>query len=84
MFSKYGCETWSLTLREEHRLRVFENRVLRRIFDAKRDEVTGDWRKLHNEELRNLYSSPNIIMSRRMRWAGHVEPTGRRGMQLGY
>jgi hypothetical protein len=55
----YGCETWSLTLREEHRLRVFGNRVLRRIFDPKRDETTGDWRKLHNEELHNLYSSPN-------------------------
>jgi hypothetical protein len=57
----YGCETWSLTLREEHRLWVFENRVLRRIFGPKRDEVTGGWRKLHNEELYNLYSSPNII-----------------------
>jgi len=57
----YGCETWSLTLREEHRLRVFENRVLRRIFGPKRDEVTGEWRKLHNEELNNLYSSPNIV-----------------------
>jgi hypothetical protein len=57
----YGCETWSLTLREEHRLRVSENRVLRRIFGPKRDEVTGEWRKLHNEELRNLYSSPYII-----------------------
>jgi hypothetical protein len=69
----YGCETWSLTLREEHRLRVFENSVLRRIFGPKRDEVTGDWRKLHNEELHNLYSSPNrMIKSRRMRWAGHV------------
>jgi hypothetical protein len=67
----YGCETWSLTLREEHRLRVFENRVLRRIFGPKRDEVTGEWRKLHNEELHILYSSPNIIRqikSRRMRW----------------
>jgi hypothetical protein len=57
----YGCETWSLTSGEEHRLRVFENRVLRRIFGLKRDEVTGGWRKLHNEELHNLYSSPSII-----------------------
>jgi hypothetical protein len=57
----YGCENWSLTLREEHRLRVFENRVLGRIFGPKRDEVTGEWRKLHNEELRDLYSSPSII-----------------------
>jgi hypothetical protein len=66
----YGCETWSLTLREEHRLKVFENRVLRRIFGLKRDEVTGGWRRLHNEELRVLYSSPSIIRtirSRRMR-----------------
>jgi hypothetical protein len=65
-----GCETWLLTLREEHRLRVFENRVLRRIFGSKRDEVTGDRRKLHNEELHKLYSSPNItimIKSRSMR-----------------
>jgi hypothetical protein len=75
----YGCETWSLTLREEHRLRVFENRVLKRIFGLKRDEVTGEWRKLHNEELRDLYSSPSvirIIKSRRMRWAGHVARMG--------
>jgi len=57
----YGCETWSLTLREECRLRVFENRVLKRIFGTKREEVTGEWRKLHNEELTNPYSSPNII-----------------------
>jgi hypothetical protein len=65
----YGCETWSLTLREEHRLRVFENRMLRRMFGPKRDDVTGNWRKLHNEELHKLYSSPDIIrmiMSRRM------------------
>jgi hypothetical protein len=71
----YGCETWSLTLREEQRLRVLENRVLRRVFVPKRDEVTGGWRKLHNEDLHNLYSSPSIIRmirSRRMRWAGHV------------
>jgi hypothetical protein len=57
----YGCETRPLTLREEHRLRVFENRVLRRIFGPKKDEVTGGWRKLHNEKLRDLYSSPRII-----------------------
>jgi hypothetical protein len=82
----YGCETWSLTLREKHRLRVFENRVLRRIFGPKRDEVTGDWRKLHNEKLHNLYSSPNIIRikSGRMRWAGHVARMGRRGMHIEY
>jgi hypothetical protein len=57
----YGCETWSLTLREEHRLRVFEDRVLKKIFGPKRDEVTEDWRRLHNEELNDLYSSPNIV-----------------------
>jgi hypothetical protein len=60
-FVLYGCETWALTLREEHRMRVFEIRVLRRIFGPKRDEVTEEWRKLHNEELHNLYSSPDII-----------------------
>jgi hypothetical protein len=71
----YGCETWSLTVREEHKLRVFENWVLRRIFGPKRDGVTGGWRKLHNVELHHLYSLPStirIIKSRRMRWAGHV------------
>jgi hypothetical protein len=71
----YGCETRCFTLREEHRMRVFENRVLRRIFGLKRDEVTGGWRQLHNEELHDLYSSPSIIKimkSRRTRWAGHV------------
>ena len=70
-----GYETWSLTLREECRLRVFENRVLRRVFGPRRDEVSEEWRKLHNEELRDLYSLPNIVRvvkSRRMRWAGHV------------
>jgi hypothetical protein len=70
----YGCETWSLTLREERRLRVFENRNLGRIFGPKRDE-NGEWRRLHNEELHSLYRSPNIvrvIKSRRLRWAGHV------------
>jgi hypothetical protein len=75
----YGCETWSLILREEHRLRVFDNRVLRRIFGPKRNEVTGEWRKLHNEELHILYSSPNIIRqikTRKLRWAGHVEHMG--------
>ena len=75
----YGCETWSLTLREERRLRVFEKRVLRRVFGPKRDEEKGEWRKLHNEELRDLYSLPNtvrVVKSRRMRWAGHVARMG--------
>jgi hypothetical protein len=75
----YGCETWSLILRETHRLRVLENRVLRRILSPKRNKVTGDWRKLHNEELHNFYSSPKIIRmikSKGMRWAGHVARMG--------
>ena len=77
----YGCETWSLALREEHRPMVFENRVLRRIFGPKKFKVTGDWRKLHNEELNDLYCATNIvrvIKSRRMRWAGHVPHMGER------
>ena len=75
----YGYETWSLTLREERRLRVFENRVLKRIFRPKRDEVTGEWRKLHNEELNDLYCSPNIVrvIKTRTRWAGHIARMGR-------
>jgi hypothetical protein len=71
----------------EHRLRVFENRALRRIFERNRDEVKGGWRKLHNEELHNLYSSRSImrmIKSRRMRWAWHVACIGRRGMHIGF
>jgi hypothetical protein len=75
----YRCETWSVMLREEHRLRVFENRVLRRIFGPKRDEVTGSWRKLYIAELHGLYSSPSIVRvieGRRVRWAGHVVRMG--------
>jgi hypothetical protein len=71
----YGCVTWLLTLREKRRLRLFKNRVLRRVFGPKRNEVTGAWRKLHNEKLNDLYSLPNIVRvvkSRRMRWDGHV------------
>jgi hypothetical protein len=75
----YGCETWSLILREECRLRIFEERMLRRIFGPKMDEVTGDWRRLHNKELYALNPSPNIfrvLRSRRLRWAGHVARMG--------
>jgi hypothetical protein len=74
-----GCETWSLIIREAHKLKAFENRVLKSIFGPKRDEVTGSWRKLHNDELHNLYSSPSIITmikSRSMRWAWHVTGMG--------
>jgi hypothetical protein len=84
----FGCKTWSQTLRKEHRLKVFENRVLRRIFGPKRDDVTGEWRKLHNEELRDLYSSPSRVKSRRMRRAEHVayrllmgKPEGKRPLR---
>jgi len=77
----YGCETWSQTLREERRLRVYENKVVRRILGRRREEVTGEWKKLHNEELHDLYSAPSIvrvIKSRIMRWAGHVARMGER------
>jgi len=77
----YGCETWSLTLREECSLRVFGNRVLRRVYGPKRDKVTGEWRKLHNNLLNELYFSPNIvwvIKLRIMRWVGHVACMGER------
>jgi hypothetical protein len=81
----YGCETWSLTLKEERRLRVFDNEVLRRIFGPKREE-NGSWRKLHSDELHDLYSSPNVvrvIKSRRMKWAGHGARRGEgRGLVL--
>jgi len=82
----YGCETWLLTLREERRLRVFENRVLRGIFGSKRDEVTGELRKLHNEELNDLYPSLNIVpvnRTKRIKDAGHVARMGRRDMYKG-
>jgi hypothetical protein len=86
VFVLNGCETWSLTLREEHKLRVFENRVLRRIFGPKREE-DDSWRKLHNDELHILYSSPNIvrvIKSRRMTWAEDVAQMGRGEMFTGF
>jgi hypothetical protein len=82
----YGCETWSLILREECRLRVFENRVLRWIFGPTKDKATGDWRRLHKKELYGLYSSPNItrvIKSRRLRWAGYVARRGRGKVHTG-
>jgi len=78
---QYTVETWSLTLRDERRLRVFQNRVLRRVFGPKRDEVIGEYRKLHNEELNDLYSLPNtvnLIKPRRMRWAGNIARMGKR------
>jgi hypothetical protein len=81
----YGCEISSLRVREEHRLRVFENRVLRRIFGPKRDEMTGGWRKLHNEKLHDLYTSPSIIRiikSRLMGWEWHVARMWRRGAHI--
>jgi reverse gyrase len=83
----YGCETWSVILREEHRLKVFHNGVLRKVLGLKRSEVTIAWRKVHNEELHNLYSSSSIIKmmkSRRMRWAGNIARMRRRGMHRGY
>jgi hypothetical protein len=83
----YGCEIWSLTLRDEHRVRVFENKVLRRILGPRRDEVMGGRRKLHNQELRDLYSSSiiTIVKSMRLRWAGHVARMGeKREMRIGY
>jgi hypothetical protein len=83
----YGYETWSLTLRDKHRLRAFEKRVLRRIFGPRRDEVTGGWRKLHNKEFRDLNSWPSIIRMvklRRMRWEGHVAQIGSKGTRISY
>jgi hypothetical protein len=87
LFVLYGCETWSPTRREEQRLRVLKKRVLRRIFGSKREEVTGEWRRLHKEELSTLFSSPKItwvIKSRRMRGAGHVARMGRGEVPIGF
>jgi hypothetical protein len=81
----YGCETWSLTLREEHKLRVFEKKVLKSLFGPKRDEVIGGWRKLYNEELHNLHSFPSTIAMNKFRkviWTGHVARMGRRGSSI--
>ena len=82
----YGCEAWSLTLRKECWLRVFENRVLRNVFAGKRDEVTAEWRRLHHEELYDVYSLQNIIwgIKSRMRWAGHAARRGRREVHTGF
>jgi hypothetical protein len=79
----YGCETWSLTVREEHRLRIFENRMLKRIFGPKRNEIIGGWRKLLSEEHHELYSLPNVIrmIKSRIQWPGHVECMGEKGMR---
>ena len=82
----YGCETWSLTLREDRKLNMFKNMMLGRIFGPRRDEVTGEWRRLHNEELNDLYSSPKkvrVIKSRRMRWAGNVARMGEERARMG-
>jgi hypothetical protein len=83
----YGCETWSLILREERKLRVYENRVLSRIFGPNRDEGTGEWRNIHNQELNDLYSLPNIVWavnSRRMGWARHEARMGRLEVFTGF
>jgi len=79
----YGCENWLLTLREERKLRVFENMVLRRIFGSRRDKVTGEWRRLHNEELNDLYCSPNNVRVIKSRLAGHVARMGEERGRIG-
>jgi len=83
----YGCETWSLTFREKHMLNLFENRVLRTAFGSKRDEVTGHWKRLHNEELHDLYCSKYVMRvtkSRRTKWAGHVARMGKGEVHAGW